>query len=202
MDQDLRELFERALDDEPVPPPGDLARTAMVSGARLRRRRNLLAGGGAAAAVAVLAIIVGLNLAAPSDTIPPVAAGAALPTATTRVCTLRVNEDTKDYSIFLNPDITDAQREAVYTALKADPIVGTVTFESREQAFQRFKVLWKDNPDFFRSVTPAQLPESFRVTLLEPADYPTVLARLHGRAGIGDIVRGGCPVNSGTGEGK
>jgi hypothetical protein len=47
-------LFERALDDEPVPPPGDLAQEAMAERARLRRRRGLLAGGSAAGVLAVL----------------------------------------------------------------------------------------------------------------------------------------------------
>jgi hypothetical protein len=55
VDQNLRVLFERALGDEPVPSPGDLAQEAMVQGTRLRRRRSLLAGGAAAGVVAVFA---------------------------------------------------------------------------------------------------------------------------------------------------
>jgi cell division transport system permease protein len=202
VEQDLRELFERALDDEPVPPPGDPAQTAMVRGTRLRQRRNLLAGGGAATVVAVLATIVGLNLAAPADeTIPPVAAGVAQPTARP-TCTLPVGGATKAASIFLSPDITDAQRQAIYTTLKAEPGVRSVAFESSELAYQRFKILWKDSPDFVKSVDPAQLPESFRLTLRGAGDYAPLVVRLKGRPGINEIVRGVCPDPSATGEGK
>jgi hypothetical protein len=65
VDQTLRVLFERALDDEPVPPPGDLAQEAMAHGARLRRRRGLLVGGSAAGVLALLATVVALNMTAP-----------------------------------------------------------------------------------------------------------------------------------------
>jgi cell division transport system permease protein len=202
VEQDLRQLFERALDDEPVPPPGDPAQTAMTRGTRLRRRRRLLTGGGAAAAVAVLATIVGLNVAAPADeAIPTAAAAAAMPTARP-TCTLPVGHAADTASIFLSPDVTDAQRQVIGTTLNSDPGVRTVAFESREQAYQRFKDLWKDSPDFVKSVGPAQLPQSFRVTLGGAGDYAPLAARLKGQPGIQDIVRGVCPDPSATREGK
>jgi cell division transport system permease protein len=193
VDQDLRDLFDRELEDEPVPPPGDLARTAMASGTRLRRRRSLLAGG-AAVAVAVLATIVGLNVAAPADQpIPPVAAAAALPQAgRTQPCTLPAQGPTKVVAIFLREDITEAQRSAVYTELTSDPLVRSVRFESREQAFQKFKELWKDDPDFIKSVGAEQLPESFRLTLADPAESVAVVTRYTGQTGISEIVPGEC----------
>ncbi|MEH1166164.1 hypothetical protein V6V47_12335 [Micromonospora sp. CPCC 205539] len=56
MDQNLHLLFDRALADEPVPPPGDLAARAMATGAGLRRRRHGLLAAGAAGVATILAL--------------------------------------------------------------------------------------------------------------------------------------------------
>ncbi|WDP98169.1 hypothetical protein PVK74_19975 [Micromonospora chalcea] len=83
MNQKLRVLFERALEVEPVPPTGELAREAMAGGAALRRRRRLVTGGTAACLVTIAAVLVALNLTPTSrEPVPPVvAAGALMPSA-------------------------------------------------------------------------------------------------------------------------
>lgn len=68
-----------------------------------------------------------------------------------------------DLALFLDDDITDQQRSALEQSLVG--VVGSenVVFESREQAFENFKVVFADQPDFVAGVDPAALPESFRV---------------------------------------
>ncbi|MEU7907965.1 permease-like cell division protein FtsX [Actinoplanes sp. NPDC049118] len=196
MDQNLRSLFERALDDEPVP-PGDPARMAMAQGRRIRRRRGLLVGG--SAAVAVVAAVVAVNVAL-GPTEPPrttSAAAAAMMVPADPACTLPAQDRASDISIFLADDITASQRSGLQAALQADPQVRDLRYDSREEAFTRFKQLWADDPDFVASVSVYSLPESFRMTLAEPSAYPAFAARFQGRDGVDDLVGLACP---GAGE--
>jgi cell division transport system permease protein len=198
VDQNVHDLFERALAAEPVPPPGDLAQEAMAHGTRLRRRRRLAGGGAAACVLAVVATIVALNLAAPGDEHLPVVAAGAPVQSTCSAPPRPANE----VAIFLRDDITGPQRSDLNDALRADPLVLSVQFESREQAYEKFKVLWRDSPDFAKSVQPAQLPESFRVTLKAASSYPAFLPGIEHMAGIQDIAGGACPRPSASREGK
>ncbi|GAA3771698.1 permease-like cell division protein FtsX [Micromonospora maritima] len=203
MDQNLHVLFERALGVEPAPPTGELAREAMVAGTALRRRRGLLAGGAAAGVVAVAATLVALNLA-PSSTVPvsPVVAAGALMPSTEPTCDRRWGYEAADVRVFLRQEITDQQRIDLHEALGADPLVRSVTFQSHDEAYARFKEIYKDSPDLVDAVTPEQIPESFQVTLARATDFPRLVANFRATAGVDQILGGPCPTHSGSGEGE
>jgi cell division transport system permease protein len=93
-----------------------------------------------------------------------------------------------EVSIFLRTDVTDAQRAAITQALDSSTLVASKTYETRAQAFEKFKVLWQDSPDFIKSVGPDSLPESFRVKLKNPEQYKTFADQIQGQQGIQDIV--------------
>jgi cell division transport system permease protein len=93
-----------------------------------------------------------------------------------------------EVSIFLREDVTDAQRTAINQALDTNPLVQSKEYETREQAFEKFKVLWRDSPDFIKSVGPDSLPESFRVKLKDPEKYKQFADEIQGQQGIQDIV--------------
>jgi cell division transport system permease protein len=93
-----------------------------------------------------------------------------------------------EVSIFLRTDVTDAQRNAINQAIDASPLVASKAYETREQAFEKFKELWRDSPDFIKSVGPDSLPESFRVKLKNPEQYKTFADQIQGQQGIQDIV--------------
>lgn len=191
MPEHLKDLFDRALDDEPLSPDGDLARQAMAQGRGIRRRRGLLVGGSTAA---VVAVAVALNLTA-APTGPPVqmSAGAARMAQAEPQCRWSVSGDATDVAIFLRQDITGRQRQALQDALRADPLVRSLLFETRQQAYVRFKELWRDSPDFVAAVDESQLPESFRLELIRPTQYSRFAATYADRAGIQDLVGGTCP---------
>jgi len=192
--QNLHDLFERALDDEPVPPPGDPVRQAMAHGRRIRRRRGLLVGGSAAAAV--LAATVALNvILAPAEPPPVSTIAAAMMAPADPACTWPVRDDATDVSIFLRDDVTVAQLAELRDALWTDPAVRVVRFEDRSQAYQRFKVLWAESPDFVAAVSAASLPQSFRLELAEPSGYRRFAARFQHRAGVADVIGRACPEN-------
>jgi hypothetical protein len=189
VDQELKVLFERALDDEPAA-PGDPARVAMVAGTRLRSRRRLLVGGSATGVVAVLAAIVAFNLPAPGGRVVETAAGPA-PSAASP-CAVTVRPGTGWASVYLRPKATDAQKAAIRSSLDGDQEVRSVVFVDRSQAFVQFKMLWKDDPDFIKSVGVDQLPESFVVRLADPAGYPEFAAQARTMPGVQDVVDSAC----------
>jgi cell division transport system permease protein len=93
-----------------------------------------------------------------------------------------------EVSIFLREDVTDAQTSAIAQAIDQSPLVASKTFETRAQAFEKFKVLWRDSPDFIKSVGPESLPASYRVKLKDPEQYKSFAAGVQNLPGIQDIV--------------
>jgi len=93
-----------------------------------------------------------------------------------------------EVSIFLREDVTDAQTSAIAQAIDQSPLVASKSFETREQAFEKFKVLWRDSPDFIKSVGPESLPASYRVKLKNPEQYKSFAAGVQNLPGIQDIV--------------
>ncbi|QLQ38391.1 permease-like cell division protein FtsX [Micromonospora robiginosa] len=203
MDQNLHVLFERALDVEPAPPTRDVAREAMVAGNALRRRRGLLGGGAAAGVVAIAAALIALNVA-PSSTEPvsPVVAAGALMPSTDPTCDRRWGYEAVDVGVFLRQEITDQQRLDLREALRSDPLVRSVTFQGHDEAYARFKEMYKDNPDLVNAVRPEQMPESFQVRLARAADFSRLVTNFHDTGGVDQILGGPCPARSGAGEGE
>ncbi len=73
-----------------------------------------------------------------------------------------------EVSIYLRNDVTQEQRDQLQAELQAMPEVERVQFESREEAFERFKQQFKDSKDLIETTSPEVLPESFRVKLKNP----------------------------------
>ncbi|NUR50774.1 MAG: ABC transporter permease [Hamadaea sp.] len=87
-------------------------------------------------------------------------------------------------SVFLTPEITDQQRADLKTRLEQDPAVEKVFYEDQDTAYTRFKAQFKDLPDLVKSVEPASLPASFRVTLKDPEKSAQFAAALEQAAGL------------------
>jgi cell division protein FtsX len=90
--------------------------------------------------------------------------------------------------VFLNTDVTAAQRDAVRSRLTALHPVGGVQFEDRAQAWQKFQKNFKDlAPDLANSSRPESMPESFRLVLRARAFDCSVLAPVRALPGIDEI---------------
>lgn len=96
--------------------------------------------------------------------------------------------DKIEVAIFLKPDITDEQRAGLEGALKSDPLVREVIYESKEEAFKKFQTMFADTPAVVDAVKPGQLPESFRVGLHNPEQYEQVFQTYAGRDGVDQII--------------
>lgn len=198
MSQNLRVLFERALDTEPEPPTGDLAYDAMSAGTALRRRRQLLTGGALAGVVTVVATLLALNLAPETRATPPVVAAAAPMPSPGLACDRRTGREAADVRVFLRQEVTERQRDDLRDALRSDPLVRSVTLVTREEAYARFKESYRDNPELVAAVRPDQFPESFRVGLARTTDFPRFVARFDDRSGVDEVVGDPCPTRSGS----
>ncbi|MFY1636144.1 permease-like cell division protein FtsX [Solwaraspora sp. WMMB335] len=96
--------------------------------------------------------------------------------------------DQIEVSIFLVSDVSEEQRTSLQSSLDADPLIATVTYESKEEAYSRFRTLYEDAPDLVNSVKPEQLPESFRIKLVNPEEYQAIFDKYNGTEGIDEIV--------------
>ncbi|MEV4348317.1 permease-like cell division protein FtsX [Actinoplanes sp. NPDC049596] len=96
-------------------------------------------------------------------------------------------------AIFLTSEATRRQRSAIGSALANDKRVSSSVFENREQAYDKFRKLWADSPDFVASVTPDSLPESFRVRLADTSRYAAFHTDYAAMGGVQDIVGRVCP---------
>jgi cell division transport system permease protein len=85
-----------------------------------------------------------------------------------------------------NGTVTDAQRQSIQSDLKALPVVQSVFYESQAQAYQHFQERFKGSA-IAQNVTPDQLPESFRVKLKDPTQFPVVQSAFSGRPGIDTV---------------
>lgn len=89
-----------------------------------------------------------------------------------------------EVAVFLSPEVTDDQRTSIQNDLEVMPEVSSVTYESKDEAYERFKEIFRDQPDIVANTDPEALPESFRVKLRDPEQFEIVNDRLEGRPGI------------------
>jgi cell division transport system permease protein len=96
--------------------------------------------------------------------------------------------DKIEVSIFLKADVTEDQRNGLKADLSNDPLVQEVIYESKDQAWERFKTQFRDAPDLVAATKPDSLPESFRVKLHDPKKVQALADEFRSRDGISEIV--------------
>ncbi|MDG4820602.1 permease-like cell division protein FtsX [Asanoa sp. WMMD1127] len=187
MDENLRQLFDRAVADEPEPPAGEFAAHVVGLGRRQRRRRAALVG---AAGIAVVAAagLANLPADAPPETVPARFVGQLNP-----VCESPTRKAPTDISIFLRLDITDDERAALDRTLREDAAVVVVRYESRDQAYATFKAMFSDNPALVAAVKVEQMPESFRLKVHGP------VKGVEGAPGVEQVIGSRCPAGVSVG---
>jgi cell division transport system permease protein len=85
-------------------------------------------------------------------------------------------------------DRTDAQRDQLAADLKGMPQVSKVEYESKEQAYTRFKERFSSTPGFVQSTKQGDIPDSLRVRLKNPQEYKTVAQAVNGRPGVDQVI--------------
>src|SRR3712207_6639390 len=96
--------------------------------------------------------------------------------------------DKVQVSIFLTDDVSEDQRDAIASQLDASPEVASVVYESKEEAYDRFRQQFSQQPELVENTPPDALPESFRVELVNPERYEVVAAAFpNGENGVDQV---------------
>ena len=83
-------------------------------------------------------------------------------------------------------EVTQDQRDSNRADQDIMPQVEKVYYESKRKAYARFKEQFK-NSAIVDNVTPDQMPESFRVKLVNPEQFDIVASAFVGRAGVEQV---------------
>jgi cell division transport system permease protein len=93
-----------------------------------------------------------------------------------------------EVSIYLTPEITLEQREALQTEIENNPLVEDVVYESQEEAYENFKELFQDAKAMVESVGPGEMPQSFRVSLIDPTQFEAINTTYREAEGVQSVV--------------
>jgi len=88
-------------------------------------------------------------------------------------------------------DTTQPQKDVIEADLKQDPLVETYDFETKQEAYDRFKEIYASAPELTSLTKPESLPESFRVKLKNPDSFDAFKEKYQkyvGAEGIDTIV--------------
>jgi cell division transport system permease protein len=83
--------------------------------------------------------------------------------------------------------VTQDQRESIRSDLAAMPEVEKIYYESKQEAYEQFKKQFRDSA-IVDNVQPDALPESFRVKLVDPENFPIIASAFSGRQGVAQVV--------------
>jgi cell division transport system permease protein len=105
---------------------------------------------------------------------------------------LKEVEQKVEITVYLknNPDPTESEIGAMQTEIMSWPEVKSSAFVSKQDALERLKQDFKDNPEILDGLTGNPLPASFEISLVDPQAVDEVAARFNGKP-IVDEVRYG-----------
>lgn len=93
-----------------------------------------------------------------------------------------------EVAIYLSDPVNDQNVASLRETLMALPIVATVDYENKQEAYERFKDLFANSRELVDNVDPEALPASLRVKLSEPERFQEVAAVLGCEPGRGGYV--------------
>lgn len=92
-----------------------------------------------------------------------------------------------EVSVFIRDAASTDQITALGSKISDMPEVEKVFFESREEALQRFRELFRDSPDLIGNVDADAMPQSYRVKLRDPEKFAVIRARLAGDPTVEEV---------------
>jgi cell division transport system permease protein len=96
-------------------------------------------------------------------------------------------KDGVELEIFMNTRATDGQINALNRALGDDKDVRSFRFLTKEDAYNEFKRLFRDQPDLVQTTDPSALPSSFRVAPEAAELTKTVADRYQTQPGVDEV---------------
>ena len=92
-----------------------------------------------------------------------------------------------EVTIFLETTVTAPQKEALQAKLESDSEIKSIVYESKQEAYERFKELFAESPDLVENTKPESLPESFRIKLKNPSEANAVDGKYKKDPGVDQV---------------
>jgi cell division transport system permease protein len=89
-----------------------------------------------------------------------------------------VTQGNVEVAVYLTDPVNDENVASLTETLTALPVVATVDYENKQEAYERFRELFRNSPELVDNVDPQALPASLRVKLSEPERFQEVAAVL------------------------
>ncbi|MCW2620807.1 MAG: transporter permease, partial [Frankiales bacterium] len=89
--------------------------------------------------------------------------------------------------VYLDADVTEPQRADVARVLQGLPLVQNVSYESKQDAYERFLRMNPNDPSLTDLVTPDALPEAYAVKLTDPTQFDVVASAAEGLPGVDSV---------------
>ncbi|MEU6713060.1 permease-like cell division protein FtsX [Nonomuraea sp. NPDC046802] len=84
--------------------------------------------------------------------------------------------------------ITPAQSKALKTHIESTPGVKEVLFENQAAAYENFQKSYESNKAFVSATKVEDMPESFRVKVVNQENYGNVIAAVQGQPGVSSVI--------------
>ncbi|MEV0350648.1 permease-like cell division protein FtsX [Nonomuraea sp. NPDC050680] len=93
-------------------------------------------------------------------------------------------------------EITAAERKNLQLALEARPEVESIRFEDQQQAWDKFRREYEDNPQLLKATTLTDMPDSFRARIRAGADFSAVAQAASELPGVSVSVDQACNLDN------
>jgi cell division transport system permease protein len=100
-------------------------------------------------------------------------------------------EQKVEISAYFREDASSGEIEQLTRDLDEMPTVKDVTFISKEEAFEEYKEIYKDQPEFWQNIPPDSLPQSLRISLTDADFTEEVASSIRGAPGLDEVRYGG-----------
>ena len=100
-------------------------------------------------------------------------------------------EQKVEISAYFREDASTGEISQLTSDLDQMPTVKDVTFISKEEAFEEYKEIYKDQPEFWQNIPPDSLPQSLRISLTDADFTEEVASSIRGAPGLDEVRYGG-----------
>jgi cell division transport system permease protein len=93
-----------------------------------------------------------------------------------------------ELSVFMKADASPTESEAVERELRAMPEVKRIKYVSQADAYEEFRRMFANSPEFQESLTVEQMPPSYRVVPHQAEQVDLIGERFDNRPGVEEVV--------------
>ena len=92
-----------------------------------------------------------------------------------------------EVAVFLKDDITPRMRRTIEAEIKRLPGVASVFFQSKQDAYNRFRLIFAAQPDIVNNTSPDAMPASFRVSVAADGILARIESSIRRLAGVQQV---------------